>query len=1046
MRERIQIVAASAGSGKTYRLTELLDQEIASGRVRPEAVLATTFTVGAAAELRERARRRLLRAGRTADAQALAAARIGTVNAVCGRLVTEFAFELGLSPELEVLDEVGARVAFAKALDRVLSHSDAAEALEEIHARFTDRWDWRDDLREMVKFARLNGVSADELEASGQRSADEFRALWLPPGTRSAEELDAALVRALDHFIRNKPAQDATNVTRDYLWQCQKVHGPMSRDVHARWEDWWRLCSGNGPGVKSRELAAPIVEAAAAYVRHPRLADDVSAAIQRVTELAGQALRAYEAYKAEWGLIDFADQEAHALRLLRRDDVRARLADEIELVLIDEFQDTSPLQLAIFIELARIAPRSIWVGDQKQSIYAFRGTDPVLMDSAIGAVLGTDEPETLAVSRRSRPPLVALVSEVFAASFKGHDIPAGRVKLEAHRPEPRGAASSLERWVLDGSNQRLRCGSLAGLLADRLQRGRWPVVDPRTGRVRAVRPSDVAVLCRTNNTCASVAAELEARGVSVVLPRAGLVATLEGQLVLAGLALLVDPRDRLAAATVTRLLAPDTDAWLADALSQERRPETDPLLCAPAVKALTEVARSEGKAGAMRALELVINRLELRERCLEWGDSEQRLANLDELRAVTATFVEQAARDGRGASPAALMAQLSELAASEEDAQAVLASGAAVTVSTWHGSKGLEWPVVVLHDLHFKEHATALGVRVVSEQPFSFDDPLAGRWIRYWPNGLFPGGAKKTPLHEALAEHPTTVDVEARAMREGLRLMYVGWTRARDRLVLTASAGDLTKGALSQLADADGPLLDDDGCPVARLGLDLTAKVRQGEVAEPEPVGELPAGDGPVAAGARSYPPARRYASGIEATGSSVEDEAIGDRMEISGAPDMGDLGNAVHGFLAADRAELGVTGRRALALGLLERWGVPAAVDPDALLRSSFALKRWVESRWPGARWRRELPLQHRHADGSILSGVADLVLELEDGTVVIDHKSYPGGRRDAVEKAAGFAGQLGAYADALSAAGDRPCLETWVHLPVSGLMVRVERGQVRA
>jgi len=74
----IQIISASAGSGKTYRLSEELKQALSSGQVRPEAVLATTFTRKAAAELQERARQHLLKSGRVAEAQQMGAAMIGT--------------------------------------------------------------------------------------------------------------------------------------------------------------------------------------------------------------------------------------------------------------------------------------------------------------------------------------------------------------------------------------------------------------------------------------------------------------------------------------------------------------------------------------------------------------------------------------------------------------------------------------------------------------------------------------------------------------------------------------------------------------------------------------------------------------------------------------------------------------------------------------------------------------------------------------------------------------------------------------------------------
>ena len=81
--------------------------------------------------------------------------------------------------------------------------------------------------------------------------------------------------------------------------------------------------------------------------------------------------------KKERGAADYADLEKDALDLLRGNSgVREVLASEIDLLLVDEFQDTSPIQLALFVELGKLADRVIWVGDVKQSIYGFRKPTP----------------------------------------------------------------------------------------------------------------------------------------------------------------------------------------------------------------------------------------------------------------------------------------------------------------------------------------------------------------------------------------------------------------------------------------------------------------------------------------------------------------------------------------------------------------------------------------------------------------------------------------------------------------------------------------------
>ena len=89
----LRFVSAGAGTGKTYRLTEILHEKLRSKQARPGGVIAMTFTRKAAAELRERVRTALLEKGEFALANAMGQARIGTVNSVCGGLLDRFAFE-----------------------------------------------------------------------------------------------------------------------------------------------------------------------------------------------------------------------------------------------------------------------------------------------------------------------------------------------------------------------------------------------------------------------------------------------------------------------------------------------------------------------------------------------------------------------------------------------------------------------------------------------------------------------------------------------------------------------------------------------------------------------------------------------------------------------------------------------------------------------------------------------------------------------------------------------------------------------------------------
>ena len=131
----IEIVSASAGTGKTHTITEDLAARIGSGVAMPAKIVATTFTKKAAAELQKRARQCLKQksdecrdAGRERDADELSrkgrdlqAARIGTIHSVCLGLIEDFAFEAGLAPGLRILDSEEAENLCDKVLSEVLT-------------------------------------------------------------------------------------------------------------------------------------------------------------------------------------------------------------------------------------------------------------------------------------------------------------------------------------------------------------------------------------------------------------------------------------------------------------------------------------------------------------------------------------------------------------------------------------------------------------------------------------------------------------------------------------------------------------------------------------------------------------------------------------------------------------------------------------------------------------------------------------------------------------------------------------------------------------
>lgn len=1021
-RGTIDFVAASAGSGKTWRIvTEVVDA-IVQGTVRPEAVVATTFSRRAATALRDALRQRLLDAGRTDDALRLEGARIGTVHALCGTFLQQFALDLGRSPDLRVLDEPDSDALLRESLETVVTPAEL-DRFEHLRTRLLG-FDGLRDAARLVTAARANHVAPETFAALAEESIASLDGL-LGPVADDALSLTNALDGALQPLVAHRHASPILS----------EVFALRDAGRALPWALWLKLTNLD-LGASLEAFLPPLRVAAAAHLRHPQLRDDLRAAIESVYLLAARATPHFADLRRLHRVVDFLDQEDLCLTLLQRPEVRQALAGAFDLVVVDEFQDTSPLQLALFVELAALCPRSLWVGDAKQSIYAFRGADPDLVTRAANAVLGDRPPETLHLSWRSRPPLVDLTSGLFAPPFAAHGTPAAQVVLKpAHPVDDVALGPALERWFLPQSS--LADGPMGiargirALLADEKVRVR----DPATKALRRPGPQDIAVLAHTNERCRAIADALAGEGVPSDVARAGLLGTPEVRLVLAAVKLLRDPNDRLAQAELVRLDAdsPTDDAWLLGVLDAGPALHEHPTVSALRALSLDPVVR-----GLLTLVDTAFDTLDVYPRVARWGDVDQRHANLDALRALAVRWIDQRAAEDRAVSVAGWLRWLKMLAAQSNDAQGRRA-GAAIAVLTWHASKGLEWPVVVLTDLETTRDPRVLGVRAFSsDEAFSLDNPLAGRHLRYWPSP-YAGDDAGTFPDLALRHDGTTRALRDAESREALRLLYVAWTRARDRLVLAARTGKLVAGPLALLQHNGRPLLQDARLDHQVQWLQRTWPIVSRTLAakpSPAPLPEAPyhvapPSDAPAARAPRWVSP-----SSLVATGVALRTVSIGPAFGLAGPVDPRLMGTVLHAWFAAVTSQSEPPPWEE-ATALLDAAGLRHALEPTALGVMAESLRAWIRRTAPDAELLPEWPVWERRPDGTMLRGVADLVLADERGLVVIDHKSHHG--HDAEAQAATHYGQLAAYGAALAAAVGRPLRGQWIHLPLAGKMVEI-------
>ncbi len=435
----LTLVGASAGSGKTHRLTEEVTQSIAARAnhqpIDLEGLVAVTYTKRAAGELAARLRRTLVETGAFDRAQRLPLAYLGTVHAVSLRLLQELAIDAGVSPHIDVVPGNEARM-LRQALETALDPAtrDRLEKLaKSLQIRLDNkrhRYDFLTPIEEIMTLARSNRIAPDALPAMAERSVEGLLALFAQPRS-DGDAMDRELLNALRNADRmlgeihddQKNTAEAAKVVRGFLRDATR--GPL------HWCDWIKL-SKVTPGKSAKAAVVDLNTIAARVEEHPRLHAEIRAYTQAIYEAARLGLKSYDEGKKRRRVVDYVDMIDRALTLLESETVARELAERLKLVVVDEFQDTSPLQLALFTRLHTIAGRSTWVGDRKQCIFEFAGADPTLMEAV--TAWARDEggaAEQLPSNYRSRPELVSACSSLFALAFARHGYAAGEIEVTA---------------------------------------------------------------------------------------------------------------------------------------------------------------------------------------------------------------------------------------------------------------------------------------------------------------------------------------------------------------------------------------------------------------------------------------------------------------------------------------------------------------------------------------------------------------------------------------------------------------------------------------
>jgi ATP-dependent helicase/nuclease subunit A len=829
--DRTFFVEAGAGTGKTTVLVGRIVNLVAAGEVIAERLVAITFTEAAAAELRDRVRDGLERAAVDAErseqerdrcrmaALDIDLAAISTIHAFAGQLLRTFPLEAGLPPGFATLDEIQQAVLFEE--------------------RFRT-WFWRDALQEplrsVVKRALLLGLSQERIRGLAAALEDHDHLLtpdmtWDAPESEPALPLAQKVARTLVGMQR--AITYAHEGERDPLVQVIQSAQSSARQLLAAQNEDDALAALQGLG----QLRTDVAPDAWDPVSDGRNAGDLaSQRLERINTLVSEMLDAHRTAtfaallgfvrnfvlegarrRRSEGAANFHDLLTWTRDLLRDNlQVRHTAQSRFGRILIDEFQDTDPLQAEIAFYLAAdereipadwhdtsLVPGKLFVvGDPKQSIYRFRGADIAIYDDLLERL--KDCRLRLTRNFRSVRPVLDWVNHHFEQHMRPQPgLQPEYAPLAAEWSAEDGIHRGVRRvgGLLDGDAgeaAEAEAHAFAALARSAVE-NTWQVSDRDTNGERVLRPAtyrDVCILLPARTQLRRLERALERLGVPYRVEAGKLVlATQEVRDLLACLRAIEDPSDQVALVAALRSPAyacSDVDLlrWVEGGgqLDHEQPGEGPDGPVKDALKNLAEFHRRRLLLSAPALIEaFMADRLLI---ASAFGEPRPREA-WRRLRYVVSRS-RAFTRTGRHTLRAFLdwIEGLQRAEVRDPETGSAESDEDAIHIQTIHSAKGLEYPIVFLGGLGSNTRGRNDRIEVVGDLRTG---KVACRAARNW---------QTVDFEDASDREKRMADAET------VRLLYVAATRARDHLVLSLFRGARSNSSSAavierRLAEAD---------------------------------------------------------------------------------------------------------------------------------------------------------------------------------------------------------------------------------------------------
>ena len=544
--DRTLFVEAGAGSGKTRSLVNRMTALLGAGKCAVGELAAVTFTRKAAAELRGRFQIGLERTAiREADPAVKERLRealrnleqcyIGTIHSFCAKLLRERPIEIGLDPSFTELEEIDDAIFRAQCWADYLVkvRVEGQEVLRELDEAGIDPKDLEDafDTVSLYPEVEIVGGRRDIPDYAGFRAAlEEFleETRQALPGQKPEKGYDALQKLMRRCFVRQR------NLGFDDHRILMETFELLEKDTNVTQNRWPSKEAALAfkdafDGFRER-VAAPVLKAWREY-RH-----------DRIIRFLRPASAYFEARRKEENKLNFGDLLMLAARLLRDNpEVRRYFSRKFTRVLVDEFQDTDPIQAEVLMYLKgedreerdwqKLRPEAgslFLVGDPKQSIYRFRRAD-IDTYNCVKAIVGTagGDELNLTTNFRSLRELADWNNPVWKAVFPGKATrhQAGYAPIETVRKDEEGCANGVHKIVVPRVARHKGAeiaAADAAMIADWIERAcagglkledTIPISENRVMSPHPAQPSDFLILFRYKKNMDLYARALEERGI-----------------------------------------------------------------------------------------------------------------------------------------------------------------------------------------------------------------------------------------------------------------------------------------------------------------------------------------------------------------------------------------------------------------------------------------------------------------------------------------------------------------------------------------------------